>query len=189
LSPADGFLAYVKVSALAGFVFSFPCTLSTALYFVFSGLKRVERKAIVMLLPIITVAFLIGASFGFYVVIPMALTFFKQFASSSLHPQLTLNHYLSFVSSMVLAFACVFELPVLLFVLSRLGLVQQAFLVSKRRHAYVLICVLSAVITPPDVLSLLMMSAPLLVLYELGCVVVGWVERRRKRSKESSMET
>lgn len=167
LSPAEGFFAYMKMSVFAGFLLALPVVLFQAWVFIVPALNRSEKQLAVILVPTSVLLFFIGLSFSYFLVLPAALKFFMGFASDSLQPLLSLGQYLSFVISMMLPFGFVFELPLVLFVLAKIGLISSAFLASKRKLALLLAFVAGGVISPtPDMFGQVMIAIPLLLLYE-----------------------
>lgn len=167
LNPAEGFFAYMKMTVFAGFLVALPVVLYQAWIFIVPALNRSERKLAIILVPTSVVLFFVGLSFSYFLVLPAALSFFMGFANESLQPLLSLGQYLSFVISMLLPFGFIFELPLVLFVLAKLGVISSAFLGSKRKIALLLAFVAGGVISPtPDMFGQIMIAIPLLLLYE-----------------------
>lgn len=167
LNLAEGFFAYMKITIFAGFLLALPIVLYQAWAFVVPALTRSERKLAVILVPVSVVLFLVGITFSYFLVLPVALKFFMGFANESLQPLLSLGQYLSFVLSMLLPFGFIFELPLILFVLAKLGVISSAFLAAKRKIALLLAFVAGGVISPtPDLFGQVMLAVPLLLLYE-----------------------
>lgn len=180
----EAFLTYVKVSAFAAAFLSFPVVASQLWMFMAPGLYRQERKVFVPLLIATPILFLIGAAFAYYVVFPVAYTFFLSFEAPGSTGQLPIqleakiNEYLSFVMRLIFAFGVSFELPVLLTLLANAGMVTSQGLIAKWRFAVVGIFIVAAIITPPDLLSMVGLAIPLIILYGLSVFMVRWVERR-----------
>jgi len=170
-APAEAFAVRINLTILVGFIFSLPFVLYHAWQFVAAGLKEHEKKYIIAFGPFSLICFLAGAVFGYFVMVPISMKFFLGFSSPWVIPMITVNHYISFVGSMIMAFGIVFELPLVLLFLTKIGIATPAFLIQKRRHAVVLILIVSAILTPPDVVSQFLMAAPLLILYEIGILV------------------
>ena len=170
-SPSEAFVARVLLALWGGFFFSLPVTLFEIWQFVASGLKEKERKYILVFGPCSLVLFLLGGIFAYIVAVPMALKFLLSFSSDWMVPMITVKNYISFIGTFMLGFGVVFELPLILMFLTKIGIATPEFLIQKRRHAIVLLLIISAVLTPPDVVSLLIMSVPLIVLYEVGIIV------------------
>jgi sec-independent protein translocase protein TatC len=125
-----------------------------------------------------------GALFGYFVVFPFGFRFFLSFASDTVQALPSVKQYFSFSLKLLIAFGLVFELPVVVFFLSRMGLVTAGFLRKKRKYAILLIFILAAILTPPDVITQAMMAGPLLVLYEVSIVIAKVSERAKKEKKE-----
>ena len=129
--------------------------------------------------------FLLGALFCFLVVLPITLQFFYNFnGSTEITASISFNNYMNFILGMVVAFGIVFEMPVLSFLLARLGLLKPEWLVSARKYAILLVFIVAAVITPPDVVSQLMTAVPMLVLYEISIFVSRRAYKERKTEDE-----
>lgn len=129
--------------------------------------------------------FIFGSAFAAIVVVPSVLAFFLSFASDKVKPMLDLGNYVSFVFGIVIPFGLVFQLPLTMAALARVGVLAPASLAKHRRVAIVVIFIVAAVLTPPDVISQLMMAGPLLVLYELGVILakVAWRAHTRAQSR------
>lgn len=181
----EAFLTYIKVSAFAAAFLSFPIVASQLWMFIAPGLYRQERKVFVPLLIATPLLFLIGAAFAYYVIFPVAYTFFLSFETPGSTGQLPIqleakvNEYLSFVMRLIFAFGISFELPVLLTLLANVGMVTSQGLITKWRFAVVGIFIVAAIVTPPDMLSMVGLAIPLIVLYGISIIMVRWVERRR----------
>ena len=166
----EAFFTYLKVSLLAGIIVATPVLFYQFWMFVSPGLYRTEKK---YLLPIVFLSvffFLIGSSFGYFIVFPYGFKFFLGFATQTIHAMPSMKEYLSFASKMLLAFGFVFELPLVLTFLARMGLVTVDFLKKNRKYALLLFFVGAALITPPDVVTQIMMALPLMVLYEISII-------------------
>jgi sec-independent protein translocase protein TatC len=185
LSPADPFFVSLKLSVYIGFIFSFPIIVYQVWSFLSPALEKDEKRAIVPALYLGMVLFMAGVALAYFAALPVTLEFFQYFLSSALEAQLEINATLSFIVKMLLAFGAVFELPIVILVLSVMGLVTPSFLREKRRHAIVLITVLASFITPGDAITLtIMMMLPLVLLYEFGILLSVGVYRRRAQSEE-----
>lgn len=183
-SLADAFVAKITLSLYMGLLVTLPFVLYQLWQFVAIALKEEERKYIAYYGPFSLVMFLMGASFGYFVLVPMSAQFLIGFSSDVVVPMITIKNYISFVVTMLLAAGVIFELPLVLMFLTKIGVATPEFLIQKRRHAIVLILIISAVITPPDVITLLIMSGPLLILYEIG-IVISKITYQQKLRLES----
>lgn len=129
-----------------------------------------------------TLLFLTGVSFVYFVVYPMAFKFLMTFGGETDAPMITIGEYLSFFITTTLVFGVAFEMPVILAILGMMGLVSGEFLATYRRYAYVLLAAMSAIFTPPDVLSMLFMMAPMILLYELSVLLVKLLAQKPESS-------
>ncbi|HEY8450599.1 MAG TPA: twin-arginine translocase subunit TatC [Bacillota bacterium] len=178
LSPAEAFLTSLRLAAYVGTAAVSPLALYQAIAFVVPGLEPHERRLLLTVVPFAAVLFVGGVAFGYLLVLPLAWRFLLGFAPANITPMISLGRYLSFVAGLTLPFGVVFELPVVVFLLARLGIVSAAFLRAQRKYALLLILVVAAVLTPPDVISQLLMAAPLYVLYEVSIWIARWAAPR-----------
>lgn len=168
ISPQEAFLTNIKIAFLGGLFLSSPVILYQIWKFVSVGLKPSERKYALIFGLLSFVFFVLGSIFGYFVIVPIGLNFLLGFASNLITPMITISRYVSFVGSLTFAFGLIFELPLILLFLTKLNLVSPAFLSRRRREAIILILISSALLTPPDVITQILMAFPLFLLYELG---------------------
>ena len=176
-SPADAFVARVTLTLYGGVLLALPVIIYQVWRFVAVGLKDNERKYIFLLAPFSLLFFLAGGLFAYFIMIPVSLRFLLSFSSDFIVPMITIKNYISFAGMMILAFGVVFELPLVLVFLTKIGIVTPQFLAEKRRHAIVFILIVSALLTPPDAVTQIIMSVPLVVLYEIGIVACRLTRR------------
>ena len=167
----EKFLTYLKCSLFAGAFLASPVVFFQAWRFVAPGLYRRERTLALPFVISSTLSFVGGAAFCYYLLLPVAMQFFMSVGEGDgIASQIEIAEYLSFVTRLMLAFGVVFELPLLIFFLARLGIVSAQGLAAFRKYAIVLIFALAAFVTPPDPITQLMLAIPLVVLYEVGVI-------------------
>jgi len=183
------FMVPVKVTALAAFLVALPYVLYQAWAFVAPGLYEHEKKLALPLVVGSTVLFLLGVAFCYYFVFQKVFTFIHNFAPKSITPAPDIEAYFSFVITMFLAFGVTFEIPIVVILLVRMGLVTVEKLRAARPYVIVGAFVVAAVVTPPDVLSQFMLAVPMCVLYEAGLFVARFVGARPKEGSDYKAES
>jgi len=181
LSPPEAFLANLRLSFTAGLFFSLPIILYQILAFMLPGFYKEERKVLIPSFLAIGFLFYLGLVFSYFVVFPLAINFFLGFAGEKLVPMFTFQNYLGFFSRFHFAFSIVFQLPLVLLILGILGVVSYVSLARIRKYAVLIIIIVSAVLTPPDFFSQLLMVGPLYLLFEFGLILIRIIEKRRKQ--------
>lgn len=180
-SLPEGFVTYLKVAAVAGIFAVSPYIFSQIWGFIAPGLYEHERKWMIPLAFLSAFFFVGGALFGYYVVFPFGCEFFMGFADEFIKPMPTLREYLGFSLKLLFAFGVIFELPLFIFFLARLGVVTAEGLRSKRKYAILVCFICSAILTPPDVMTQTLMAGPLIILYEIGIWVAYFFGKRGGR--------
>lgn len=179
INMSGQFMTHMYISAVAGFILAFPYILWEIWRFVQPAMKDKERKSSRGGIVISTFLFMIGILFSYLIIVPLTVNFLGTYSvSATVHNQISLNSYISTVVSLTFAVGVVFELPILIYFLTKIGVVTPDFLKKNRRYMYVVILILAAIITPPDVFSQSMVAIPLAVLYELSIVVSKRVYRK-----------
>lgn len=178
--PAEAFVLKLKVALFTGLALSIPVISHQVWRFIAPGLYEEEKKLIIPFLLSSVVLFICGVIFCYYAVIPIAFSFFyDQYQSIGMSALVKTSEHLSTMLLGLFAFGIAFEVPVLAYFLGRLGVLSYKFLIQYARHAIVLIFVVAAIFTPPDVVSQFLMAGPLLFLYGISILVVKYSERRR----------
>jgi len=172
------FLVPVKITALVGFVAALPIVLYQAWAFVAPGLYAHEKKLVLPLVFASTLLFFLGIAFCYYFVFGKVFTFINHFAPKSITPAPDIEQYLNFVMTMFIAFGVTFEIPIIVVALARMGLVSVAQLQSVRPYVIVSAFVVAAVVTPPDVLSQLLLAIPMCLLYEMGVLAARLLTKK-----------
>ncbi len=181
LTPGEAFMADLRLALVCGTLLVLPLILYQVVALILAVRKR-SRRGPLLLIPAICLLFLLGLAFAYFVVFPFAMNFFLSFASADIGAEWSIGRYLSFATSFLFAFGLVFQIPLLFWFLGSIGLINAVFLKRHRRFAIVIILILAAVLTPPDVFSQILMAIPLLILYECGILLVSFTQRRRPGS-------
>lgn len=176
----EAFLTYFKVAIFGGFVLASPVIFYQLWKFVSPGLYRKERKVILAGAVLSTAGFLAGMAFGYFVAIPQVFSFFLSFGRSLIVPMPSMKESLSIILRLLLIFGVMFELPLIMYLLGRAGILTPLLLRKGRKMAVVGILLLAAVLTPPDVVSQVLIAIPLYALFEVGILLCDLGARGRK---------
>jgi len=180
----ETFLSYLKVSFFAAFFITSPYILIQIWKFIAPGLYKHEKKAILPYLIITPILFFLGGMLVYYLIMPLAIKFFLSFESTGVVTNLPIqleakvNEYLSLVMKLIFAFGLSFQLPVVLSLLARIGLIDSKFLKERRKYVVVIIFAAAAILTPPDPITQIGLAIPLLILYELSIFSVKLIEKK-----------
>jgi sec-independent protein translocase protein TatC len=178
---AGQFMAHIKISLLSGLILAFPYVFYEFWRFIKPALYHNEKQHARGAIFYISLLFALGVLFGYYIISPMSVNFLGSYrVSEMVENEINLMSYVSTVASVTLASGVVFELPAVVYFLSKVGLVTPAFMKKYRRHALIVILVLAAIITPPDVFSQILVSIPLIFLYELSISISKRVQRKHE---------
>lgn len=179
MSPAEGFFAYLKLAVFAGFMLALPVVLWQVWAFVAPALTSGEKKWAIIMVPGAALLFFTGVAFAYLLVWPAAVKFFLGFGSESLQPMLSLGQYLSFLLSFILPFGIIFNLPLALLVLAKMGIISSNFLAKQRRMMILVAFIVGGIITPtPDIFTQTMMAIPIIMLYEASIWAVKILLRK-----------
>ncbi len=177
------FITYLKVSLISGIILATPVIFYEFWKFVAPGLYQNEKRLLVPFVLCSCVLFLGGAIFGYFVVFPFGFKFFLGFSTEYIKALPSVKQYFSFAMKLLIAFGIVFELPVISYFLTKIGIITPQFLKNNRKYAVVIIFALAAIFTPPDVMTQFMMAIPLIVLYEVS-ILISKIAYAGKRKEE-----
>lgn len=189
LHPTEPFMVTLKVSVFLGIVLAMPILFWHFWRFVAPGLLEREKRIFFPALAASVLLFVGGAMLAFFLVLPMGLKFFLGFAQEALQPVITIDRYFSFAVQVTLMFGFVFETPLVILVLTYVGVLSPRTLRRYRRHAIVAMAIISAVLTPADIFSMLFMLVPLYLLFEISVALASVIERRRERAMRLVLES
>lgn len=180
-APGEGFFTNLKVAFVAGLFLASPLIFYQVWAFIAPGLYETEKQHLLPVAFFSALFFISGGLFCYYIAFPFAFDFFMAYATGDVKAMLSLSETLSFILQLLLAFGIIFELPLFVFFLARLGLITADWMRSMRRYAVLVNVVVAAILTPPDVMSQMLMAAPLLLLYEISILVAAAFGRKKKR--------
>ena len=183
-SPATPFFVTLKLAVVVGILLALPIVVYQLWAFLSPGLRNEEKRIIVPSLYFGLLLFCMGVAMAYFFVLPIALIFLAGFQQQFLAPTIEVGEYLGFVTRILIAFGAVFELPIVIMILSVLGIVTPEFLRGKRRHSIVGMTVLASLLTPGDIVSTLMMMGPMIILYEVSIFLSAAIYRKREAALE-----
>lgn len=185
----EQFISHIKVSLWLGMMVAFPYVFYEFWKFIKPGLYRNEIKAARGIVFVCSFLFMLGAAFGYFVISPIAITFLSSYSvSPDIANTTTLSALVNSMTMFTLPVGLVFEMPVVMYFLAKIGLVSSTFLAKYRRHAIVIIIVVAAVITPPDAISQMIVAIPLYALYEVSIIVTKRIDRERAEKEKADSE-
>ena len=177
LTPQGMFILKWNLAIIGGFILSIPVITIQIWKFVSPGLYNRERKILLPLIITVFLCFILGAIFAYMVILPFSLNFFASMVTENVQNNFSINYYFSFVLALIIGSGVIFEMPVASFLFSSIGIITPSFLRRFRREAIMVAVILSAIITPPDPISLIIMSIPMVILYEIS-IFVSWISNR-----------
>jgi sec-independent protein translocase protein TatC len=183
LSPYGIVMLYMESIFICGLIISMPYTIYCLWKFVSPGLLQKERRYISRIVAFTSICFFCGIAFGYFVLLPISLNFFYSFRTEYIDLNIALDRYISFMLALILGSGLVFELPMVSFFLSKMGILDPAFMRKYRRHAIVVILIISAIITPtPDIITQTMLALPMFFLYEVSIFVSKYAQNSTEQT-------
>lgn len=184
IHPTEAFFTFIKLSLFTGLVFSMPFIIYQIWEFVVPALFDQERRFLFGTFFFGTLLFFAGTAFAFLIVLPIAISFLIRISGPQLSAVFTVGNYVSFTMLFILVFGILFELPVVIFMLVRVGITSRAFLIRQRKYMVLIAFIVGAALTPPDVITQAFLAIPLILLFEVSLIVARFAERRRRRAAE-----
>ena len=178
--PSEAFITHLVISITVGIFLACPIIIYQTWRFIGCGLKKEERKLVVIFGIFSFILFLIGCIFGYVVIFPIGLRFLLSFAGEAIVPMISVSKYVSFLSGITLIFGGVFQLPLAMVFCTKLDIINSRYLRKHRREAIVIIFIVAAFFTPPDVVTQCLMAVPLIILYEVS-IFCSWLIGKQKR--------
>lgn len=180
-SPTEVFTTYLRLAVLAGFIVSLPFILFQVGAFLMPAVPRDKRKAIINWLVVSFALSMLGIMFSYFIALPFALKFLINFARDAASPMISIGKYFSFAGALLLIGAGMFQIPVIMALLSHIGVLNTIFFRKNRKYAIVAIFIIAAIVTPTqDIVNMLIFAVPMLMLYEAGILASWIIERKRK---------
>lgn len=184
LSPAEGVFTAMKVSFLSAIVISLPVIFWQIWLFIAPGLYKHEKMIVIPFVLFATIMFSLGAGFAYFVVFPFIIKYILTFGNAQFSSSISVESYVTFFTRLILGFGLAFELPVISYFLGKVGLITDATLKSFFKYAIVIIFILAAILTPPDILSQFLMAIPLIGLYGLSILILIFVNPAKEEERE-----
>jgi sec-independent protein translocase protein TatC len=172
IAPHEAFVSGIKIALIGGLYLASPFVVYELWHFIAEGIEEGKRSGVALFGLCSLILFILGSALGYFVIVPIGIKFLLTIASDSIVPMISVGSYVSFVTVLTLVFGIIFQLPMLMFFLSRIGIVSSKLLSEKRKYAIVIIFIVAAVFTPPDVITQCLMAVPLLFLYELSILIL-----------------
>ncbi len=182
------FIVTLEIAFFGGIIVALPYILYQIWMFIAPGLYFNERKYVPRIITSATLLFLTGVAFAYFVIFPFALDFFLGLAPAKIQTNIAIDFYISFIIRLLVIFGVVFQLPIMSYFLSRLGILTPQFMRKYRRHAIVVIFILAAVFTPPDPVTQILLAIPLVLLYELSILISAMVFKSRNKKEGEEKE-
>ncbi|MBR6013107.1 MAG: twin-arginine translocase subunit TatC [Selenomonadaceae bacterium] len=178
MQPGEAFFTYLKIDIVTGFLIALPVVFFHVWRFFLPALTRAERAVLGLIVPMSVILFFAGLAFSFFLILPTALKFFMGFSTDDLQTMFSFQNYFDFVIMFVLPFGFVFQLPLIITVLGKIGILTSEFLGKYRRIVFFLSFIVGALVTSPDVFTQVAVAIPVMLLYETGYLIVKYILRR-----------
>ncbi|MED5578531.1 MAG: twin-arginine translocase subunit TatC [Nitrospinota bacterium] len=185
LSPTEAFISHIKVSFYSGLFLSIPVILFHIWKFCAPGLFKKEKKYLASFILISSCSFIVGAFFCYLLILPYGLNFLLSFASENLSAQISIAFYISFVFKLILIFGLVFQVPLIVILLVKMGVLSAKSLANNRGYVFVGSFAASAILTPPDVVTQIFLALPLIVLFEISIIGAKFIDRSKEIEKDN----
>lgn len=189
IKMTEGFLTYLKLAFYTGLLAASPLVIYQVWSFVSPGLYKHEKRAVVPLVVASSILFAVGVVFAYSIVLPFGIKYLLEFVGDQVQATLSMSSYVSFSCLFMILFGIVFQLPLVMLVLSRLGIVRGSQLASSRKYVLLLCFLVGAMLTPPDVISQTLMAVPVLLLFEISIWLVRITESMRRKKSQSPDES
>ncbi len=180
---AEGFMIQLKLACIGGIILSAPIILWQIIWFVLPALYKNEMKVFIIYFSLSLVLFISGIMLGYLYVLGIGLHTFLIDYNKGFATMISASRYMSFVISFLLPFGLIFQIPLITYFLSYIGVIKPSFMKKKRAYAILIILIFAAVLTPPDILSQILLSLPMILLYEISILIAVFVDRKRKRKQ------
>ncbi len=186
ISPSELMLSYIRIAVFCGFIISLPVIFTQVWLFISPGIGKKEKKYIGVSVAMGSIFFILGSSFAYTLVLPTIMKFFAGFQISEIEATISFASYLNFVISLLLAFGVVFELPIIMFLLTRFRILKSSFFTKYRKYMILIIFIIAAFLTPPDIVSQSLLAIPMMLLYEVGIILSKLGEKRKESQREEN---
>ncbi len=185
VAPAELLMSYIRISIICGLIVAFPIICYQLWVFIRPGLTRRERKAVFFIMTFGMLLLFCGAFFAYKVMLPVTLKYFAGLSTEdSINSMISVQNYLNFVINMMLTFGVVFELPIVVIMLTHLGIINPKILRKQRKYVILITFILAAIITPPDVISQAMVAVPMMLLFEISTIISSLLFRKKLKKLE-----
>ncbi len=183
IAPAELLMSYIKIAVISGFVVSAPFLILQIWLFVSPGLTKSEKRTIAVSLFAGGIFFIAGVVFAFLIILPIMLQFFMGFQIEEIEEMISFSYYLTFVINTLLSFGIIFELPIIMVILTKFHIISVSFIKKNRKYTILIIFIVAAILTPPEVLTQILLAGPMILLFEVGVFFASIVEKSDKKKK------